>query len=51
MWVDCAIDSTDFKIAIRGGYPSLKWRRSEWSKLHAIISIHDISVLSLSIMD
>ena len=51
--VDCAIDSTGFKITIRGDYLGNKWHkhRRGWSKLHAVISIHDVSVLSLSITD
>lgn len=51
--VDCAIDSTGFKITIRGDYLGNKWHkhRRGWSKLHAVISIHDVSVLSFSITD
>ncbi|AKA48367.1 transposase [uncultured archaeon] len=51
--VDCAIDSTGFKITIRGDYLGTKWnrRRRGWNKLHAVISIHDVSVLSFSITD
>ena len=51
--VDCAIDSTGFKITIRGDYLGTKWskKRRGWSKLHAVISIHDVSVLSFSITD
>jgi hypothetical protein len=51
--VDCAIDSTGFKITIRGDYPGTKWKRKRrgWKKLHAIISIQDVTVLSFSITD
>ncbi len=51
--VDCAIDSTGFKITIRGDYLGNKWHRKRkgWSKLHAVISIHDVSVLSFTITD
>jgi hypothetical protein len=51
--VDCAIDSTGFKITIRGDYLGTKWKkqRSGWSKLHAAISVNDLSVLSFAITD
>ena len=51
--VDCAIDSTGFKITIRGDYLGTKWKkqRKGWSKLHAVISINDLSVLSFAITD
>ena len=51
--VDCAIDSTGFKITIRGDYIGSKWKkqRKRWSKLHAVISINDVSVLSFAITD
>ena len=51
--VECAIDSTGFKITIRGDYLGSKWHRKRkgWSKLHAVISIHDVSVLSFAITD
>ena len=51
--MDCAIDSTGFKITIRGDYLGSKWKRARrgWSKLHAVISTHDVSVLSFSITD
>ena len=51
--VDCAIDSTGFKITIRGDYLGSKWHRKRrgWSKLHAVISINDVSVLSFAITD
>jgi hypothetical protein len=51
--VDCAIDSTGFKITIRGDYLGTKWKkpRKGWSKLHDVISIHDVSVLSFAITD
>ncbi len=51
--VDCAIDSTGFKITIRGDYLGNKWHRKRkgWSKLHAVISINDVSVISFTIRD
>ena len=51
--VDCAIDSTGFKITIRGNYTGSKWNRKRrgWSKLHAVISINDVSVISFAITD
>jgi transposase len=51
--VDCAIDSTGFKITISGDYLGNKWHkhRRGWGKLHAVISIHNVSVLSSSITD
>ena len=51
--VDCAIDSTGFKITIRGDYLGTKWKkpRKGWSKLHAVISINDVSALSFAITD
>ena len=51
--VDCAIDSTGFKITIRGDYLGTKWKkpRKGWSKLHAVISINDVSVMSFAITD
>ena len=51
--VDCAIDSTGFKITIRGDYLGTKWKkpRKGWSKLHAVISINDVSAMSFSITD
>ena len=51
--VDCAVDSTGFKITIRGDYLGTKWKkpRKGWSKLHAVISIHNVSVLSFAITD
>lgn len=49
----CAIDSTGFKITIRGDYLGSKWHRKRkgWSKLYAVIPIHDVSVLSFAITD
>ena len=51
--VDCAIDSTGFKITIRGDYLGTKWKkpRKGLSKLHAVISINDVSVKSFAITD
>ena len=51
--VDCAIDSTGLKIAIRGDYLGSKWKkpRRGWSKLHAVISINDVSAMSFLITD
>jgi transposase len=38
---------------LRGDYHGSKWHRKRkgWSKLHAVISIHDVSVLSFAITD
>ncbi len=51
--VDCAIDSTGFKITISVDYLGTKWKKQRrgWSKLHAVISVNDISVLSFAITD
>jgi transposase, IS4 family len=51
--VDCAIDSTGFKITIRGDYLGSKWKKARrgWSKLHAVISINEVSVMSFAITD
>ncbi len=51
--MECAIDSTGFKITIRADYLGNKWNRKRkgWMKLHAVISIHGVSVLSLAITD
>jgi transposase len=51
--VNCAIDSTGFKITIRGDYLGTKWKKQRrgWSKLHAVISVNDLSVLSFAITD
>lgn len=51
--VDCAIDSTGFKITIRGDYLGNKWNRKGegWKKIHAVISIHDVSVISFTATD
>ena len=51
--VDGAIDSSGFKITIRGDYPGSKWRKKRrgWQKIHVVVSIHDVSVLSFSITD
>ena len=50
---DAAIDSSGFKITIRGDYLGTKWKRKRkgWKKLHVVVSIHDISVLSFAISD
>ena len=47
------IDSTGFEITIRGDYLGSKWKkpRKGWSKLHAVISINDASVISFAITD
>jgi hypothetical protein len=52
-YVDCAIDSTGFKITIRGDYLGTKWNRKRRgrSNLHAVISINDVSVMSFAITD
>ncbi len=51
--VDCAIDSTGFKITIRGDYLGTKWKKARrgWSKLHAVISVNDVWVISFAITD
>ena len=51
--VDCAIDSTGFKITIRGDYLGTKWKkpRNGWSKFLTEISIHDVPVPSFAITD
>ncbi len=48
--VEAAIDSTGFKITIRGDYlGSNRNEREGWKKLHAVISINDVSVISFAI--
>jgi len=51
--VECAIDSTGFKITIRGDYLGNKWnrRRKGWMKLHVIVDVNNIRVLTFSITD
>ena len=51
--MNCAIDSTGFKITIGDDYLGLKWNRKRrgWSKLHAVISINDVSLMSFAIID
>ncbi len=51
--VESAIDSTGFKITIRGDYLGTKWNRKRrgWKKLHAVISIKDVSVIAFTITD
>ena len=51
--LDCIIDSTGYKITIRGDYLGHKWhkKRKGWLKLHVIISLKDITVLSFTITD
>ena len=51
--VDSAIDSKDFKITIRGDYLGTKGNRKRigWSKLHAVISINDVSAIAFAITD
>lgn len=51
--LDCIIDSTGYKITIRGDYLRHKWhkKRKGWIKLHVIISLKDINVLSFTITD
>ena len=51
--VECAIDSTGFKITIRGDYLGNEWnrRRKGWMKLHVIVDINNIRVLTISITD
>ena len=50
---DAAIDSSGFKITIRGDHLGTKWnkKRKGWMKLHVVVSIHDISVLSFVVTD
>ncbi len=51
--LDCIIDSTGYKITIRGDYLGHKWhkKRKGWLKLHVIISLKDVTVLSFTITD
>ena len=51
--LDCIIDSTGYKITIRGDYLGHKWhkKRKGWIKLHVIISLKDVTVLSFTITD
>ena len=51
--LDCIIDSTGYKITIRGDYLRHKWhkKRKGWIKLHVIISLKDVTVLSFTITD
>ena len=51
--LDCIIDSTGSKITIRGDYLGHKWhkKRKGWLKLHVIISLKDVTVLSFTITD
>ncbi len=51
--IECAIDSTGFKITIRGDYLGNKWnrRRKGWIKLHVIVDVNNIRVLTFSITD
>ena len=51
--LDCIIDSTGSKITIRGDYLRHKWhrKRNGWLKLHVIISLKDVTVLSFTITD
>ena len=51
--LDCIIDSTGYKITIRGDYLGHKWHRKRkgWIKLHVIISLKDVNVLSFTITD
>ena len=51
--LDCIIDSTGSKITIRGDYLRHKWHRKRkgWIKLHVIISMKNVNVLSFTITD
>ena len=51
--LDCIIDSTGYKITIRWDYLRHKWhkKRKGWIKLHVVISLKDITVLSFTITD
>ena len=51
--LDCIIDSTGYKITIRGDYLRHKWhkKRKGWLKLHVIISMKDVNILSFTITD
>ena len=51
--LDCIIDSTGYKITIRGDYLRHKWhkKRRGWIKLHVIISLKYVTVLSFTITD
>jgi len=51
--IECAVDSTVFKITIRGDYLGNKWKRDRkgWMRLHVIVDINDIKALTFSITD
>ena len=51
--LDCIIDSTGYKITIRGDYLGHKWhkKRKGWIKSHVIISMKNVNVLSFTITD
>ena len=46
-----AIDSSGFKITLRGDYLENKWhgKRKRWVKLHAIININNFNIIDYSI--
>ena len=51
--VPAAIDSSGFKITLRGDYLGNKWhrRRRGWVKLHAVIDIKNFEIIDYSITD
>ena len=46
-----AIDSSGFKVTLRGDYLENKWHRKRkgWVKLHAIININNFNIMGYSI--
>ena len=48
-----AIDSSGFKITLRGDYLGNKWhkKRKGWVKLHAVINISNFNIIDYSITD
>ena len=48
-----AIDSSGFKITLRGDYSGNKWHkiRRGWVKLHAVIDINNFEIIDYSITD
>ena len=48
-----AIDSSGFKVTLRGDYLGNKWHkiRKGWIKLHAVININNFQIIDYSITD
>ena len=48
-----AIDSSGFKVTLRGDYLGNKWHkiRKGWIKLHAVININNFQIMDYSITD